>query len=272
MTRPVRRDGPQPLAAEGAARAGTPHRDTLRSGGAGPAWIALRPGAYHMGASPGDAAAQAYETPSRIMRLSAAFALGEAPVTFEEFEMFCAATGRAAPDDFGMGRAAHPVINVSRREALDYCAWLSAETGAAYALPSEAEWEYACRAGAETPFAHGAEITSAQANFDPADADDPIGRRGGTTPVRAFSANRWGFFDMHGNVGEWCADGWTPELARLPEDGRPAPLDAEDPMASAAVRGGGWSTKRQFIRCSDRWHYAPDAAFEMVGFRIRRAV
>lgn len=256
-----------------APAAATPRffRHALASGGEGPEMAAIPAGAFWMGAAPGDPEAASSERPRMLVRFREAFALGRAPVTFADYDRFVAATGAAAPSDSGFGRGARPVINVCWRDAQAYCAWLSEETGVAHQLPSEAAWEYACRAGAETRFAWGDDLTTAEANFDPACEADPIGLRDATTPVRAFEPNAWGLYDMHGNVSEWCADGWAPTHAGADQDGAARPYDPADPAATVVVRGGGWSTKKRFLRSSERYHYAPTAGFEMIGFRVFHA-
>ncbi len=250
--------------------AGRCFRDALRSGGEGPELAIVPAGDFLMGAPDDDPDAAATERPQTRIVFAAPIALGRGPVTFAEYDRFAERTGRARPDDFGFGRGARPVVNVSWLDAYAYCRWLSDETGARYAPPSEAEWEYACRAGARTRYATGDDITTADANFDPSSPDDPIGFRGATTPVGSFPPNAWGFFDMHGNVGEWCADRWSPSHEGADPSGAPRPIDLEEPVNTVVVRGGGWSTKKSFLRTTERFHYEPSSAFEMIGFRVAR--
>lgn len=243
-------------------------RHALASGGDGPELAVLPPGAFMMGAAPNDPDKAPTDAPRIKITFDAPFAIGRTPVTFDEYARFAEATGRETPCDYGFGRGDRPVINVSWHDATAYCEWLCQETGAAYALPSEAAWEYACRAGSQARFAAGADITTADANFDPSDESDPIGFREMTLPVRSFEPNRWGLYDMHGTVGEWCADGWSNSHKGADRSGAPRPFDIDDPMHSVVVRGGGWSTKKRYIRASERWHYAPSVGFEMIGFRV----
>jgi formylglycine-generating enzyme required for sulfatase activity len=116
-----------------------------------------------------------------------------------------------------------PVERVNWYEAIEFCRRLSARTGKNYTLPSEAQWEYACRAGITTPFHFGATISTELANYDGTQAygDGPVGEyRKRTTDVASFPANAWGLHDMHGNVWEWCADHWHANYEGAPEDGR----------------------------------------------------
>ncbi|TAG04865.1 MAG: TIR domain-containing protein, partial [Cytophagia bacterium] len=144
------------------------------------------------------------------------FYMSKYELTVEEYEKYCSATKTKMPDapDFNPNwkNKRHPIVNVSWEDAIAYCAWLSKTTGKTYRLPTEAEWEYACRAGTTTPFFTGANLTTSQANYH---GDYPYNGnakgifRGGTTEVGSFPPNAWGLYDMHGNVWEWCQDYYT---------------------------------------------------------------
>ena len=107
-----------------------------------------------------------------------------------------------------------PIEQVSWHDAMEFCRRLSQHTGRNYALPSEAQWEYACRAGTTTPFHFGATLPTQVANYY-----DNTNPRGKTTPVGMFPANNWGLYDMHGNVWEWCLDDWHDDYVGAPVDG-----------------------------------------------------
>ena len=143
-------------------------------------------------------------------------------MTFEEYDEFAAATGRGLSGDEGWGRGHRPVINVSWDDAQAYVAWLSQRTGKPYRLPSEAEWEYACRAGTTTPFYFGPTISTDQANYHGnytyGSGQEGVYRKQ-TVPVGSFPANAFGLHDMHGNVWEWCADVWHDSYEGAPVDG-----------------------------------------------------
>ncbi len=146
----------------------------------------------------------------------ASFALSKYEVTFEEYDRFTEATGGARADDRGWGRDRRPVVNVSWEDAQAYVAWLSLETGEPYRLPSEAEWEYAARAGTETAYSWGNEIGDNRANcFNCGSRWD----NGQTAPVGSFGANAWGLHDMHGNVFEWVEDCSHLRYVGAPSDG-----------------------------------------------------
>ncbi|MEO1788053.1 MAG: formylglycine-generating enzyme family protein, partial [Pseudomonadota bacterium] len=162
------------------------------------------------------------------MRIDYPFALGQHTVTFAEWDAALAAgAGLAHPKDADWGRDRRPVINVSWEDVTAYLAWLNERlrlTGRAdaYRLPSEAEWEYACRAGTETPFSFGETITPDQANCigNVTYGGGPKGTyQEKTMPVGSYSANGFGLYDMHGSVWEWCADTWHDTYNGAPTDG-----------------------------------------------------
>ncbi|MGB6298534.1 MAG: formylglycine-generating enzyme family protein, partial [Rivularia sp. (in: cyanobacteria)] len=140
----------------------------------------------------------------------------------------------------------------------EFCARLSFHTGREYRLPSEAEWEYACRAGTTTPFHFGETITTDLANYNGSSyGNGPKGKeRGETTPVGSFGvANGFGLYDMHGNVWEWCLDDWHDNYEGAPTDGS-AWLDDNDNLdrksAEALLRGGSWYIGPGYCRCASR--------------------
>jgi formylglycine-generating enzyme required for sulfatase activity len=170
-----------------------------------------------------------------------------------------------------------PVEQVRWEDAMEYCHRLSLRTGRTYTLPSEAQWEYSCRAGTTTPFHFGDMISPELANYrgDVAYADGPQGvYREQTTPVGMFPANAWGLHDMHGNVWEWCLDEWHESYEGAPTDGR-AWVDAaegeksEGLVKTKLLRGGSWSNDPRNCRSAYRFHYQPGYAYYgFVGFRV----
>ena len=137
-------------------------RDPLKSGGEGPELIMIAAGSFRMGdvQDGRDKSAQ----PIRLVKIQKPLAIGRYEVTFEEYDKFAQATGRQLPNDGGGGRGRQPVINFSWEEAVEYGKWLSTQTGKRYRLPTEAEWEYAARGGAETTFWWGNQMKSGMAN------------------------------------------------------------------------------------------------------------
>ena len=162
-----------------------------------------------------------------------------------------------------------PVEEVSWYEAVEFCDRLSLHTKRQYRLPTEAEWEYACRAGTTTPFHLGKTLTTEVANYqsDYTYADGPKGEdRGETTPVDEFdTANAFGLCDMHGNVWEWCKDLWHDSYEDAPTNGS-AWLTDED--ASRLVRGGSWLDFPWYCRSAHRSDFMPDDRFDSLGFRV----
>jgi len=202
------------------------------------------------------------ELPQHRVRITKPFFLGACEVTQGQYE---AMMGKNPSHFKGPN---NPVETVSWNDAQEFCKQLTQKDGANHLLPTEAQWEYACRAGTTTPFYMGETISTEQANYDGYwcyGAGKKGAGRGATTPVGTFSANPWGLYDMHGNVWEWCHD-WLGEdyYAKSP---------AADPAGPGTgvcrvLRGGAWSFPPRFSRSSYRSSLAPKAAYFMVGFRV----
>lgn len=167
-----------------------------------------------------------------------------------------------------------PVECVSWAEATEFCARLSKKTGRGYRLPSEAEWEYACRAGSNWPFAFGPTLNPSVANYD---GNRPYGNaphgvfRGQTIAVGSLCvANSFGLCDMHGNVCEWCADEWHDTYAGAPTDGSAWLTDASP--AYRVVRGGSWAHTAEICRSSDRNRECPDDGVKLYYLGLRVAL
>ncbi len=166
-----------------------------------------------------------------------------------------------------------PVENVSWAMAKEFCQKLSEKTGKNYALPSEAEWEYACRAGTETPFAFGETITTDYVNYDGnySYGNAPKGEyREQTTPVNQFFPNAFGLYDLHGNVWEWCEDAWHDNYQDKPDlikqNGDTIWLGGDESLR--VLRGGSWLSDPRNCRSASRFNYAPDFRDLNVGFRV----
>jgi formylglycine-generating enzyme required for sulfatase activity len=230
-----------------------------------PELVALPAGEFLMGSPESDSEASSSERPQHRVTIGTRFALGRYPVTFEEYDQFCAATKRKKPEDQGWGRGKMPVINVSWRDAVAYCEWLTKETGQPYRLPSEAEWEYACRAGKTTRYSFGDAITEKDANFG-----ENVGK---TTEVGAYPANPWGLSDMHGNVWEWVEDVWHDSYEGAPSDGA-AWTEGEGKNSSPyrVVRGGSWINSPRDLRSAIRGRVEPDYRNYDAGFRVSRTL
>jgi formylglycine-generating enzyme required for sulfatase activity len=222
-------------------------------------WMVVLPaGSFMMGAPESEPGREENEGPQHRVQV-ASFAIGQYEVTFRQWDACVAAGGcKTKPGDAGWGRGQRPVINVSWDDAQQYVKWLSGKTGQTYRLPSEAEWEYAARAGTTTPFAFGERITTAQANV------------GGskTLPVGSFAKNAWDLYDLYGNVEEWVQDCWHGSYQGAPADGRAWVSNcAED---RRLLRGGGWRSGPLFAHSADRFRVEPALRNFNIGFRLAR--
>jgi formylglycine-generating enzyme len=217
-------------------------------------------GTFTMGSPSNEVGRYDNETPHQVTL--SAFNMSKYAVTFEQYDAFCAATSRKKPDDEGWGRGKRPVINVSWHDAIDFAAWVACR------LPTEAEWEYACRAGTTTPFHTGSNLTTDQANYDGNRpyGNNPEGKyREKTLPVGSFSPNAWGLYDMHGIVWEWCSD-WYGEdyYTESPKKDPHGPLDG----SYRVNRGGGWCNFAYDCRSATRNNGSPDYRINDLGFRL----
>jgi len=183
-------------------------QDKLKDGGFAPSMVLIRGGRFRMGGTK-----EKYEKPIHDVSMPS-FLIGKYPVTFAEYDVFCEATQRDKPNDEGWGREQRPVINVTWNDAVAYCKWLSEQTGTIYRLPSEAEWEYACRAGSEGNYCFGSDIARLKDYAWYTENSD-----GKTHPVGKKQPNAWGLHDVHGNVWEWCQDTWHENYKGAPVDG-----------------------------------------------------
>ncbi len=243
-----------------------------------PQMIAVPPGKFLMGAPTSEDGSSDKERPQHEVRIDYAFALGRHVVTFAEWDAAIAAGAElVTPDDEGWGRGSRPVINVNWEDAQAYLKWLNDRIGSSvalgrYRLPSEAEWEYACRAGTTTPFDVGATIFTAQANFD---GSYTYGKgvkgeyRQKTVPVGSFAANAFGFHDMHGNVWEWCHDHWNASYIDARNDG--APWMASDGL-QRILRGGSWDDEPKWLRSAARLRNDYTLRDKSGGFRLARSI
>ena len=237
---------------------GQAFRDKLQAGGEGPLMVTIPAGRFLMGSPQDEQDRYDDESPQHEVHIAQPFALGVYPVTFDEYDLFCKQSDRERPKDEAWGRGNRPVINVSWHNARDYCKWLSNQTGCDYRLPSEAEWEYACRAGTQTPYFFGSKLEGNKANFD--------GNVGKTTPVGDYPANAFGLYDMHGNVWEWCEDAWHKNYHGAPVDGS-AWLDGSN---RRVLRGGSWFSNGGDCRSAYRNSFDPSYRIIDIGCRLAR--
>ena len=240
--------------------------DVFRDCPSCPEMVVVPAGAFMMGSPASEGGG--WERPRRRVEIARPFAMGVHEVTFAEWEA-CAddgGCGRRRPGDYGWGRGTRPVINVSWEDVQGYVAWLSRETGEEYRLPSEAEWEYAARAGTETRYSWGDEIGSNRASCTGCGSRWD-GER--TAPVGSLPPNAWGLYDMHGNVQEWTEDCWNDSYRGAPSDGS-AWLSGN--CGFRVLRGGGFYDLSVFLRSANRYWTGTGFGFSNVGFRVARTM
>ncbi len=228
-----------------------------------PESVVILAGEFMMGSPASDKARGRNERQHRVV-ITKAFAIGKHEVTFEEYDRFCEATGRAKPADEGWGRGQRPVINVSWHDAMAYAAWLSVQTGHRYRLPTEAEWEYAARAGTSTAYWWGNTVGQNNANCKGCGNRGALGMR--TVPVGSFPANPFGLHDTAGNVSEWTCSAYDEQYGGQ-ESVCSTDLHAE---SLRAVRGSAWSYSPRGVRAAYRTKTPPDWRDTTLGFRLVR--
>jgi formylglycine-generating enzyme required for sulfatase activity len=246
-------------------------------------FVWIPPGRFSMGSAPQEPSRDEDEKHHEV-RLTHGFFLGAHPVTRGQFASFVRATRYVTEAEGGglhRGPSAewkldpwcnwrhpgfaqdddHPVACVSWNDAQAFCAWLAGEKNSLKGicrLPTEAEWEWACRAGTTTAYGCGEKLSPAQANYNVPDVP-----REGTTPVWSFPPNPWGLHDMHGNLWEWCRDWYGPYQEK----------EVEDPRGPSSgrlrlLRGGSWRSQDRFLRSAARNQLAPSGRDRDAGFRV----
>ncbi|BAY79863.1 hypothetical protein NIES25_63510 (plasmid) [Nostoc linckia NIES-25] len=222
-------------------------------------------GSFNMGSPLAENGRTKNEEPQHVVNVPAFF-IGNFEVTQEQYQQIMGSN-----PSFFKG-AKRPVEKVSWNDAIDFCKKLSQKTGRKYRLPSEAEWEYACRAGTTTPFHFGETITTELANYDgdSAYASAPKGKnRQETTQVGSFPHNAFGLYDMHGNVWEWCQDTWHDSYEGAPSDGS-AWIDNNN--STRILRGGSWISNPIRCRSAYRGYDDRNVHYKYIGFRVVCAV
>ena len=236
--------------------------------------VAIQSGKFTMGPSRGETQAKESEFPHHRVKVSSFF-MSKNPITQSQWAAIAAlpkVNRELNPDPSHFSGADLPVESISWLEAVEFCDRLSQHTGRQYQLPSEAQWEYACRAGTETPFNTGETITSQLADYVGTYSykSEPVGKyRQSTVSVGRFSPNAFGLQDMHGNVWEWCADGWHSSYRGAPRDGQAWTAARSSPMRT--IRGGGWLDAPASIRSASRSGYDGTALNRTIGFRVTMA-
>ncbi len=241
-----------------------------------PEMAVIPAGRFLMGSSPDEPERSEDEGPQHWVTVGHRFAIGRYTVTFAEYDHFCQTTRREMPKDQGWGRGWQPVINVSWWDAKAYVEWLSRDIGQLYRLPSEGEWEYACRAGTTTPFSFGETVTPRQANYDGnytyAGGAEGVYREQ-SVAVGSLPANPWGLHEMHGNVWEWLEDVWHDNYSGAPTDGSAwTECEGINSDGSRVARGGSWDSNPWLCRSAFRIRYEPGYRNYILGFRVARTL
>jgi formylglycine-generating enzyme required for sulfatase activity len=259
--------------------ASTPAGTAFRDGASLPMMRIVPHGSFLLGSPPAEPGRSVTEGPQKRIEIPAPFAVGIFPVLVSEFETIMGSRpSEAVPEPASPGwigffkrpqapatvraplNPAAPITNVSFDDAQAFVTRISSMTGESYRLPSEAEWEYACRAGSRTTYSFGDAIDASMALF---------GASAGPVAPGSFRANSFGLYDMHGNVREWTADLWHESYEATPLDGRPA---IEGHAAMRLVRGGGWSDTAPMLRSAVRMRATQSTRSNVIGFRVARAL
>jgi formylglycine-generating enzyme required for sulfatase activity len=225
-----------------------------------PEMIEVPPGSFTMGS----VGLNIDEGPPHPVTIAYPIAIGRYEITFGEWDA-CVRDGgcnRHMPGDNGWGRGRRPVMNVSWLDTQAYVQWLRRKTGKPYRLLSEAEWEYAARAGSAADYTWGDEIERNRANCNGCGSPWDNQR---TAPVGSFRANAFGLFDLHGNVWEWVEDCYREAYYDTPDDGR-----AVSPSVCRyrVLRGGSWDFGPAMLRSAYRFFSLPDYRYDAIGFRV----
>lgn len=232
--------------------------------------VTISGGTFMMGSPPGEENRYSDEGPQHEVTVQP-FLMGKYPVTQAQWRAVAAMPKvnrklKSEPSKFKGDE--RPVERVSWYEAVEFCDRISRYTGRAYRLPSEAEWEYGCRAGTTTPFCFGETITTDIANYNGNYyGNGPKGEyRKRTTDVGSFPPNAFGLYDMHGNVWEWCTDYWHHSYEGAPTDG--SAWLSNDDSSDRLFRGGSWVSGPGFCRSAVRRYYLPASRIYHLGFRV----
>ncbi len=250
-------------------------RDRLKDGTQGPEMVIIPAGAFLMGSPLQEKGRYEDESPHPV-RIGKPFAIGRYEVMFYEYDQFATAMGRALPSDQKWGRNRRPVINVNWRDAMAYADWLSQQTGHRYRLPTEAEWEYAARAGTTASRYWGDDPNQGCVYANAADLDGKQVFVGWTAmkchdgqvytaPVGSYRSNEFGLFDVLGNVLEWTCSLYDKDA---PATGQ----HCDEPVGGGefVVRGGSWSDEPRNVRSAERHRSPPDFQDYFLGFRLVR--
>ncbi len=227
-----------------------------------PGMTVVPAGSFEMGPPENEKERHGSEGPRRRVRIGKAFAVGVYEVTFAEWNACAAAGGCGGYRLHDEGRGRRPVTNVSWDDAQSYVSWLRQKTEKSYRLLSEAEWEYAARAGTTTRYSFGDDLSLGEANYGFTAAT--------AQPVGSYAPNDFGLYDMHGNVWEWVQDCWNDSYDGAPIDGS---AWEKGICSERVVRGGSWLSHPRSLRSANRTRYdAGSRNYGSLGFRVARTL
>lgn len=250
---------PTPMSPNDTLPNGKIFQDNLLDGSLGPEMVWIPAGPFRMGDTRGEGDKR--ELPVHLVSV-VRFALGHHEVTFDEYDLFAEATGKDKPKDASWGRGHQPVINVSWLDATAYAEWLSQQTGQTYRLPTEAEWEYAARAGTDTRYWWGNEIGTQRANCNGCGSQWDNRQ---TAPVCSFAESPFRLCDMIGNVWEWTCSKYEDKYS-----GKEQQCASQDSVGLQVIRGGAWNDNELGVRATYRLDYSFNNHNNLVGFRVAR--
>lgn len=253
-------------------------RDPLRDGGEAGDMAVIPAGVFYMGSPATEFGHRPEEGPQQLMSVARSFAIGCHTVTARQFERFCDATGWRPRPDLIWVRGVVPVINVRLSDARLYARWLSEQSGAHYRLPTEAEWEYAARAGTTTAFHFGESVSCREVHFNPSFPYEEARRnrrwylprcapKSRALDVGVMPPNLWGLHEVHGNVWEFTESRWTDSHLEVARD---ASQPTSRPGARVVVRGGSWFDPAVLARSAARRPRVWDELDVNLGFRLVR--
>jgi formylglycine-generating enzyme required for sulfatase activity len=245
--------------------------DRLRNGNLGPEMVWIPAGSFRMGDLQGGG--EKDEQPVHKVSVKS-FASSRYEITFSDYDKFATATRRKKPNDEGWGRGIRPVVNVNWEDARAYCKWLSRETGHKYRLPTEAEWEYAARAGSKTKYWWGNSIGSNNATCNKCNSQWGWDAQNMTAPVGSFQANPFGLYDTVGNVYEWTCSGYGVEskikkTEYIQYNGKEQVcINRKTKNQFRVIRGGHWLSDPEDSRAAHRFESWLGYRVNFIGFRV----
>jgi formylglycine-generating enzyme required for sulfatase activity len=231
-----------------------------------PEMVVIPAGAFMMGSSEDEKDHEDAESPQHRVTIAKPFAVSRTEVTFEQWDACAELGGCRKPEDSGWGRGKQPAINITWYDAQNYVAWLSKVTGKNYRLLTEAEYEYAARAGSITRYYWGETVGAGNANCHECGSQWDGNR---TAPVGSFPPNAWGLYDMTGNIDEWVQDCIHDDYVGAPTDGS---AWTEDACRGRVTRGGNWLYDQQGLRVAHRSGVFADFRYAGIGVRVARTL